>query len=404
MSGTVAPPNGEQHSSISDSPWGEMARSAVRSLNAHYDALVFGSGPAACTCAIQMARLDKTVLIVPPQRDSSPKPRGETLAPRGEFLLARLGLVDECLSGQHSTQTVLSCWRNSVPEKTNLAFDPHGRMWHINRPTFDKALLTYALGSGAHILDRKSSSIASINRHSDRWEVRLASHRCECPINVNHVVDATGRSSYVARLMGAKRVCRDQLVAVFGILEEQGKSVSPLLIEPVDCGWWYSLGLPQGSLLVVFVTDPSLVRVTVETRRLVWERMLDDAPYTASRISGRESPLSVASLESSRLDHITGEGWLAVGDAATSFDPLSSHGLCSAIEQAVQAAELLALGTASLLTDFEVMCKNTFEKYAVQRTVFYREVRRFSKSAFWQRRTSVNTRSSSSPLSTSAQV
>jgi flavin-dependent dehydrogenase len=367
-----------------------MQRSAVWSPSAYYDALVFGNGPAACIFAIQMTRRGKSVLLIPPPlTESSPKPWGETLAPRGEFLLAQLGLANGCLAGQHATQTMLACWQNVHPEATNLAFDPHGQMWHLNRLTFDKALLTHALASGADIIDRKSCCIASIDRRSDRWEVRLKARGCKRIADVGHLVDATGKSSYLARRMGSKRVCRDQLVAVFGILEEPSKSVLPLLIEPVCGGWWYSLGLPQGTLLVAFITDPRLVRVTVETRRSVWDRMLDDAPYTRSRIGVRESSLSVVSVESSRLDRITGEGWLAIGDAATSFDPLSSHGLCSAIEQAVWAAEALCLGTGSSLTEFEVKCRNAFEKYATQRIVFYGKVRRLSKSAFWQKRTSI---------------
>jgi hypothetical protein len=35
-----------------------------------------------------------------------------------------------------------------------------------------------------------------------------------------------------------------------------------------------------------------------------------------------------------------------------------------------QAAELLALGAAPLIPEFDVMCKNAFEKYVTQRKAF----------------------------------
>src|ERR1700675_4402076 len=73
MSGGGGLASVRQHPFVSDSALGEMQRTAICRPNAHYDALVFGIGPAACIFAIQMARRDKTVLLVPPQTESSPK-------------------------------------------------------------------------------------------------------------------------------------------------------------------------------------------------------------------------------------------------------------------------------------------------------------------------------------------
>jgi len=385
MSGAVPFANA-QHPSIGNVPLAEIPRRSILCPTGPYDALVYGQGPAAFIFAIQMVRHRKTVLLVPSLIKSSQKPWGETLAPRGEFLLGRLGLVNECLAGQHSTQTVLSCWQNSDPERTDLAFDPHGRMWHVNRSAFDNALQAHAIKSGVDILDRRSHCVTSVSRRTGCWEVRLASPDCERDVKIGYVVDATGRSSCVARRMGSKRILRDHLVAVSCTSEEAGEIV-PLLIEPVSKGWWYSLGLPQGKLLVALMTDPKLVKVSAEMRKSLWDETLDDAPHTRKRIGARENALSVVGAESARLDSMSGEGWLAIGDAAMSFDPLSSHGLCNAIEQAIDAAEVLsAHGHEAALVEFEAKRKDMFEKYRAQRLDFYQSVRRFSGYAFWQNR------------------
>ncbi|HTU48777.1 MAG TPA: FAD-dependent monooxygenase [Bryobacteraceae bacterium] len=364
-----------------------MQQALLNGLKPNYDAAVFGKGPAACIFAIRMARCGGTVLLVPPLTKSSPKPWGETLAPRGEFLLAQLGLVDQCLAGQHVTQTTLSCWLTPRLDKADLAFDPHGRMWHLNRPTFDHALLAHAVHSGAHILDRNSRRVSGISRQAGHWQITLASSNGEHTIQVEHLVDATGRSHSLARAMGATRILRDPLIALFCITEELGPDISPLLIEPVSQGWWYSLGLPQGQFLAAFITDPKLLKLSAETRQSVWDAMLDDAPYTRNRISASTNMLNVVSAESARLDQMSGEGWLAIGDAAMSFDPLSSHGLCSAIEQAMHAAEiLLTRGEEAALSEFEAKRKHLFGKYTAQRRAFYRSVQRFSGYPFWQNR------------------
>jgi flavin-dependent dehydrogenase len=386
MSGTVAFAGLWQHPSVSDFSLGEEQRTAACGLNTYYDALVFGKGPAACIFAIQMARRGKAVLMVPPSTESSLKPWGETLAPRGEFLLTQLGLVNECLTGQHSTQAVLSCWRSSDPERTDLAFDPHGRMWHINRPAFDKALQNRTVGSGVDILNKSVHRVAGFTRGADFWEVRLVSSDSERVIKAAHIVDATGRSSCIARAIGSRRILRDHLVALSCAMEK-ASGVEPLLIEPVSGGWWYSLGLSHEKLLVVLMTDPKLFKLSAEARKSLWTAMLDEAPHTRKRIEVCEQAPGVASAGSSRLDSMSGEGWLAIGDAAMSFDPLSSHGLTSAIEQAIDAAERLSGdGHAAALIEFEEMRKGLFGKYRTQRRAFYQTVRRFSGQAFWQNR------------------
>lgn len=359
----------------------------MNSPKSHYDALVFGRGPAACTFAIGMVRAGKTVALVPPQDERKQKTWAETLAPRGEFLLVKLGLADHVLANQHSTQTMLSCWRSSFPETMNFALDPHGRMWHVDRRAFDKALFTQAICSGIDILDQESSRLSNIRRHAGQWEIRIASSGRERIMKVGHLVDATGKVSSLARFMGARRVLRDHLVAIC-CTYEQASGFAPLLIEPIPEGWWYSLGLPQSRTHAGFVTDPKLVKLSSDVRRFTWNAMLDHAPQTAKRLTSFGGSLAVVNAESACLDRMGGEGWLAIGDAAMSFDPLSSHGLCSAIEQAVDAAEILSDSEReSALSDFEMRRRHFFVKYKTQRIAFYQRVRRFSQDPFWQNRT-----------------
>jgi len=364
-------------------------RVRARCSSPHYDAVIVGNGPAACTFAIQLVRRGRTALLVPPRNEAAPnKPWGETLSPRGEFLLTRLGAADECLAGQYATQKVLSCWRNSDPEIIHLEFDPHGRMWHLSRRSFDNALLTHAAASGTEILDRTSHRITGFEKHPDGWKVRLSCSDIEYSVSAAFLVDATGRSSSIARRLGSKRVVRDQLAAIWCVREQAGDT-APLLIEPVRQGWWYSLGLSQGMLVVALVTDPTVVKVSASTRRLVWDSALDEAPHTKRRFGAEVNRLSVANIESAHLDRMGGEGWVAIGDAATSFDPLSAHGLCCALEQAMDVAELLCLsGHEAALPDFETRRIDLYEKYEADRIAFYKSVRRFSGYPFWRRRAS----------------
>lgn len=353
---------------------------------AHYDALVFGNGPAASTFALEMVRHGKTVLLIPPNAASGREPWGETLAPRGAFLLTQIGLFQECLASQYAASRVLSCWGSPDPKESNLAFDPHGHMWHLDRLKFDETLLTHAIQTGVHTLDQESCGIERLTRRGNQWEIPVASSGCERIVRFHHLIDATGRSHKIARRLGARRILRDRLAAI-SCVREQGGHTAPLLIEAVSQGWWYSLGLPNGELLFALITDPNSTRLSGALRRSVWDAMLAEAPYTKARVLSHTGELRVVGAESSRLDRLCGEGWLAIGDAAMSFDPLSSLGLCCAIEHAIAVAQILSNSQPEAgLAEIEIERGGFFSRYRDQRRSLYCDVRRFSGQAFWQNR------------------
>jgi len=370
-------------SSAATSANARLQQLAGSSLESRYDAVVFGKGPAASVFAIQMTRRGRTVLLVPPSFQPSAKPFGETLAPRGEFLLRQMGIASECLAGQSPTDFVLSSWREPRLERTDLRFDPHGQMWHVNRPVFDNALLARATASGAAVLDRNHHMPVRLGRTADGWKIHFDSGNA---LTAGCLVDATGRSAFLARLFGSQRVVKDRLVALSRICE-QSREVRSLLIEATSRGWWYSFPLPSEKLLVAFVTDPRIEKLSENRRESFWHAMLNEAPHTKTRCGISFQELSVASVESASLDPMSGDAWIAIGDAAITFDPLSSHGLTSAIEQATKAAEILSQhADQSALSAFDSERIGLFEKYQAQRLHFYRSVRRFSGQAFWRER------------------
>jgi flavin-dependent dehydrogenase len=259
-------------------------------------------------------------------------------------------------------------------------------MWHVNRRSFDKALLIQAAASGTEVLDRTSRLIASFEKEPCGWTVRFLCSEVQRTLSTTYLIDATGRSSLVGRRLGSKRALHDQLAAVWCIREYKGE-ILPLLVEAVPQGWWYSLAFPENMLLVALVTDPAAVNVSAVMRPRIWDLALQQAPYTKRRLGGDENRLTVTSVESARLNRMSGEGWIAIGDAAMSYDPLSSYGLGSAVEQAMEAAELLcSQNIEAELTKFEVKRSETYKEYQQQRNAFYESVLRFAESEFWRRR------------------
>src|SRR5947209_19913475 len=72
----------------------------------------------------------------------------------------------------------------------------------------------------------------------------------------------------------------------------------------------------------------------------VWRALLGTAPNIARQI-GTATPLGKPMLHaaaSQRLETCKGDGWLAVGDAASTFDPLSSQGIIKGLRSGICAA------------------------------------------------------------------
>jgi 2-polyprenyl-6-methoxyphenol hydroxylase-like FAD-dependent oxidoreductase len=129
------------------------------------------------------------------------------------------------------------------------------------------------------------------------------------------------------------------------------------------------------------------VKVSQKTARSAWTSILLEAPHTESRVGGREGTLSFVGSESARLDKMSGQGWMAIGDAAISFDPLSSHGLCSAIQQAADAAELLsACPPSDGLADFDSKRNSVLRVIRSNERPFIDEFASFQHIHFWRKR------------------
>lgn len=113
-------------------------------------------------------------------------------------------------------------------------------------------------------------------------------------------------------------------------------------------------------------------------------RWLGSAGYAPDR------PPQLASAGTVWLDRAAGEGWAAAGDAAAALDPLSSHGLTSALwggRRASQAALAMLAGDPAPLARYAGTVDAAVRNVLVQRRAVYAEARRFADQPFWRRRT-----------------
>jgi flavin-dependent dehydrogenase len=144
------------------------------------------------------------------------------------------------------------------------------------------------------------------------------------------------------------------------------------------------------------MTDADLARGMRLQDEEVWRGKVAEMPYIGAIV--RESrfcgPLVVRSAASRRLEPAAGDGWLAVGDAVSRFDPLSSQGIVKALRSGIFASyaigDLLTRGDDAGMERYRRYVVNEFESYAEVRTKYYREEQRWRGSEFWRRRVGEN--------------
>jgi flavin-dependent dehydrogenase len=217
-------------------------------------------------------------------------------------------------------------------------------------------------------------------------------------LHARFVVDASGRASMVARARGVARHAFDRLMAVAAYVKPgPGGPASDraTLIEAVEDGWWYSALLPADQMIVAYMTDADLMKHQLATAG-GWSGLLRRAGPTRARVASHGSETEgeprMVSASSSCLAAFAGAGWLAVGDAAASYDPLSSQGITVALSSGIEAAGAIAAqlgagaGGSEALASYDRRRRRDFFDYLVLRAAYYALERRFPRSEFWRRR------------------
>jgi len=361
----------------------------------HVDLLVLGAGPAGAATAMELARSGLTVLIVDASAGRGDK-IGESLPPSVGPLLDRLGLREALLATQP-----LACYGNRSSwggdgglVEHDFIRDPLGHGWRVDRRRFDAALIEAACAAGATYRCR-TRMVDAVVAEGAGWRLRLAGPRGATQLTAGFVVDASGRASAFGRRQGARRCRSDRLVAVVAFLVPEGPPASDAatLVEAARDGWWYSGLLPDGRLATAFVSEPDLLLLHDIRTVDGWQTLVGATEHTQARIGEHDyrlvAPPRLVAADSALLSPVAGEGWLAVGDAAASFDPLSSHGIGAALwsgEQAAGALRRFLTGDAAALTVYAETVARSYGSYLWMQHAYYQAEVRWHDALFWRRR------------------
>ena len=296
------------------------------------DVAIAGAGPAGSSAAIWCARHGLHTILLEAQPFPRDRP-GESLHPGVEPLFEQLGVAAAVrAAGFHRYRGHWVSWA-APPRFDEFGSGAEGpwlgfQAW---RADLDAILLREAVSAGATLLQpcRVSAPILE-NR-------RIAGVRYQSgEVHARFTIDATG-GHWLQRRAGiaVRRVSR-RLVASYGYRAGTSPEIGadPVLAGS-PAGWTWTARL-----------RPALYAWT----RLDFARPDRRPPAVLDRLEAA-GPVRCADVTWRIAEGCAGEGYFAVGDAASVTDPAASHGVLKALMSGILAADLIARTSRGTLTE-----------------------------------------------------
>jgi flavin-dependent dehydrogenase len=350
---------------------------------------IIGAGPAGMATAIQLkhhgfkvtlfdAGISDTITI------------GEHLAAEAIHELKQLSIPTSILT-KHSIpcSEVQNAWGRSEVHHNESIFNPFGDSYILSRPDFDKSLLDHCRTIGIQVAT--NTRIQKTETHSDQWKLVYDSGF----LVVDFLVDASGRNSkFHFGHPVAKKQRKDALIGMTKYLKPKQTTVSDqshLLVESTPIGWWYTAQIASGKFIATFMTDPTVLSNSQLRPSEFWKKAISSSHHTKERIASYSIPSEtyMQSAHSQLASKVYGHNWAKVGDAAQSFDPLSSAGIIKGFKMGIACGMAITdyiNGNKSALNFYAETTKVQYEEYIEQRDAYYQQELRWLDEPFWYHR------------------
>ena len=352
------------------------------------DVIVIGGGPAGCVTSTQLSKAGFDVVQVASNDRRADSP-AEILGPNTLRFFETIGFkvpVDKTVQ----CRGILSRWVSDQEQFSDYDLLDVRRGAVVQRATFHAGLNEWANQSGVRVWIGTTLKKALFN--GQFWDCLLANHSGLTRLHARFIVDASGRGGSPIAGRDATRMFADRLVAIATPVCVS-ESTDFLTIECSANGWWYIPPAIADRTHLVYLTDFDILPTKGQNR----EEWLIDAFHQTRLLSGMmayspdfEQSRLLDARFSARMK-IIDKNWACVGDAALALDPLSGHGVDTALNGTLEAVQaLIGLLKTKNTSSMESYCAWHIAELTNQRRLRFKLYGQVNPAVrcntFWQRR------------------
>lgn len=359
------------------------------------DVLIVGGGPSGASAALSLLNYSGYNVTLIEQSDFNTTRVGEHVSASIFDLITYLKLSKSDFENDSFIPNYASkaYWGSDQVSTINTIFTTEESNYQLDREKFDFKLIETAAERGATIYPR--TKCLEYKQLADKsWQITL-SHltKGKFTIRANYLVDASGRSANVCRQIGGISQKHDALIGV-GMFFNQNKASKKFeqVLESVELGWWYAACLPDHRMVITFFSDADIISEHKIHQLNNWKQLLQQSNHVKHLLHedlATSDKLWVRNAQTQVSDTSSLEHFIAIGDAAVSFDPISSMGIGFSISSAIYAAKHITKELDEGISTSDIYQNDllqNFNQYQQIKTKYYKEEKRWPTSTFWQRR------------------
>lgn len=351
------------------------------------EVIIAGKGIAGLVVSLLLKRKRISHVLLDRRMTRKQLALGETLPPSALPLLQSLGLLDLFESNSlHRTRGYHSAWGSTAIADHNFFFhSPFQHGLKINKQSLEQNLEGL---TSENIL--QFEKMTAIRLAEPGVTVELQTNQASIVLRGRCLVEATGRNRSLLKLLGIASEEYDQLTAYSCHLprREHPKITHSVFVESFENGWGMVSGLSDEVQVMSLFSRPRVGLHAELKDYSCWPAILFGTAHLRDFLSAGPGIRVVGGdAGSSRATQLAGKCWLATGDAAFAFDPLSSHGITNAVYTAHRAVEAIALHLSDLdekhFRKYAESLSAIFATYLVTRNELYQRERRWPRAPFW---------------------
>lgn len=351
------------------------------------DVIIVGKGIAGLTLSILLKRAGVEHVLLDRSNAQKKPALSETLPPSALMLLNNLDLLELFKQSSSKTFGYHSMWGNEQIVNNNFFF--HNPYKHGLK--LKKAKLLKELTKKVEESTLSFDAIKRIDTSGKGVEITVKNEGELIQLNGKFVVDATGRNRAIVKQLNVPIETRDHLVAFTAHVPriKHEKLKHNVFVESFDNGWGIVSSLNKSTNVVTIFTEKGNEIQKSLKDFSNWKEILKNTKILKDLVNGEaKHKVTGGDANSSKPVKVTGQNWLAIGDAAMGFDPLSSHGVSNSIYCAQQAAKTLSnvLESAdqSQLLAYDQSLTLIFDAYWEHKTKLYASEKRWKSNSFWE--------------------